>query len=153
VKTIKQIELRIRREKLAEPRTPYNALINVPGDVCAVAQSLLDGVDQERFLAFPLDTKNSILGYVEVAKGGVDLCPVDIREVFRAAIVMGSSSIIVVHNHPSGDPTPSAEDLKLTERLVQAGKILGMPVLDHIIVAEDDHASLAAMGLLNKSEE
>jgi DNA repair protein RadC len=148
VKTIKQIELKVRRERLAESKEPYLAKIAEPKDVARIIRSILMDTDLEKFLAVPLDVKNRVLGYVEVAKGSVDLCVVGPRDVFRAAIVMGASGIIVAHNHPSGDISPSPEDTELTKKLCQAGELLGLPVLDHVIVAEEDFFSFAEKGLL-----
>lgn len=148
MKTIKKIELRVKRERLAESGVPYNSQISEPHSAVKIAQSILAGIDHEAFLALPLDIKNKVLGYVEVAKGGIDLCQVDVREVFRAALVMGASSLIVVHNHPSGDANPSEEDLNLTENICQAGWLLNVHVLDHIIVGDDSYVSLAERGLM-----
>jgi len=146
MRTIKKIDLRVRREVLAESKEPYNSKIGEPKDVARIAQSVLAGEDRECFLTFPVDVKNRVLGYVESAKGSVDLCPVDPREVFRAAIIMGASGVFLVHNHPSGDSSPSQEDAELTERVVEAGKLLGIPVIDHLIVVEDSFYSFAEHG-------
>jgi DNA repair protein RadC len=85
-----------------------------------------------------------------VAEGAVDLCPVDPREVFGAALRERGSAVVIAHNHPSGDPEPSPEDIALTKRLAQAGAVLGVPVLDHIIVGSANglFVSLAERGFL-----
>ena len=151
MKTIKRVELRVKREHLAESKTPYNICISCPRDVANIARSILSGVDQERFLVFPLDVKKKILGYTEIARGSVDTCPVDPREVFRTAIVMGASAIILVHNHPSGDPNASDEDTELTKRLCKAGKFLGLPILDHLIITPNKSTiSFVELGLIPK---
>jgi DNA repair protein RadC len=91
------------------------------------------GYDQERFVVACLDTKNRVQSVVEITTGTLDASLVHPREVFKPAIIEGSSSIILSHNHPSGDSTPSREDHKVTERLTEAGKLIGIEVLDHII--------------------
>lgn len=91
------------------------------------------GNDQERFVVACLDTKNRVQSVVVITIGTLDASLVHPREVFKPAILEGSSSIILSHNHPSGDSTPSREDHKVTERLTEAGKLLGIEVLDHII--------------------
>ncbi len=92
--------------------------------------------DQEKFVVACLDTKNRIQCVVEVTVGTLDASLVHPREVFKPAFIEGSSSIILSHNHPSGDPTPSREDIGVTERLTEAGKLLGIDVLDHIVYGD-----------------
>ena len=137
MKTIQRLELKVRRVPCCgEDPVPYGQGIRTPGDVVQAARGLLQDEAQEVFLAFPLDIKNKILGYCEVARGSVDACQVHAREVFRAAVLLGASSVILAHNHPSGDPAPSHEDDALTRRLVEAGKILGIQILDHVVVGD-----------------
>jgi DNA repair protein RadC len=83
-----------------------------------------------------------------VAEGSIDQAAVYVREIIRRAIDLGSAAIILVHNHPSGDPAPSKQDIALTREVVQAGKPLGIAVHDHIVIGAKGHASLRAMGLL-----
>lgn len=152
MKTVKKLELRSRRVPVAaDSKVDYETPVREPRDAASIAAALLDGEEQEVFLAFPLDVKNRVLGYVEVARGSVDSVGVDPRTVFRTAVLLGASAVIVVHNHPSGDPTPSAEDIALTGRLVDAGKILGIPVLDHVIVAGERTLSFAEKSMLRGS--
>jgi DNA repair protein RadC len=148
MKSIKRIDLKVRREILAESKEPYLSKIAGPNDLARIAQAILQDVDREHFLVFPVDCKNRILGYVEAAKGSVDLCMVDTREVFRASIIMGASGVFLAHNHPSGDKEPSQEDRSITKRLVQSGKLLQVPVIDHLIVTEDAYYSFAEHGTL-----
>jgi DNA repair protein RadC len=145
-KTIKKIELRTRRVRVEEPSTPYGESVREPSDVSRIAAALLDGEGQEVVLVFLLDIRNKVLGYVEVARGAVDACPADARATFRAAVVQGASAIILVHNHPSGDPAPSTEDAKLTDRIKKCGELLGVPLLDHVIVADGGRYSFAEEG-------
>ena len=148
MKMIKKIELRVRRERLAESTIPYNDTMSRPEDVARVAQSILGGVDQEVFLVIPVDVKNKALGYVEVSKGSVDYCQVDPREVFRAAIVMGATAVFIIHNHPSGDPKYSLEDKSITEKMWEVGNLVGISLMDHVIVAGDKHFSFAEEKLM-----
>ena len=97
---------------------------------------------QEEFHIVTLDTKNQIIDTHQITIGTLDASLVHPREVFRAAIKDAASSIILVHNHPSGDPTPSAEDHAVTRRLEASGKTLGIDVLDHIVLGKGQAASI-----------
>ena len=101
------------------------------------------GLAQEVFLAIGLDARNRIVGEVEVARGlltGVEVHP---REVFRPLIRMAAAGAVVAHNHPSGDPTPSHEDIALTRRLRAVGELVGIPIVDHVVIAGDRYRSIA----------
>ena len=93
-------------------------------------------------------TKHRVIAYYEVSRGTLDATLVHPREVFKAAILANAAAIVVAHNHPSGDPTPSIDDLALTARLKQAGEVLGIPVLDHIILADGRSVSMKQIGRL-----
>jgi DNA repair protein RadC len=130
---------------------PQKGAILSPQDALACVAPSLVGAENERFVVVVLDVKNRPRRVAQVAQGGVDACPVDPREVFVHAVRERGSGVIVAHNHPSGDPTPSPEDIALTERLQQAGSVLGVPLLDHIIVGHGGtFTSLAARGLLSQ---
>jgi DNA repair protein RadC len=105
-------------------------------------------LDKEHFKAIYLDRKLRLLGIVKITEGGLFSAVVQPREVFKPAIQKSAASIILVHNHPSGDPTPSAEDIELTRRLREAGILLGIDVLDHIVIGDNKHCSLSTMGLM-----
>jgi DNA repair protein RadC len=92
---------------------------------------------EERVLALALDAKHRILAWHLVGKGGVAACTVEPGSVFRGALAAGAAAVVVVHNHPSGVPDPSADDVALTERLRRGGELLGVRVLDHVIVTAD----------------
>lgn len=94
------------------------------------------GNDQERFVVACLDTKNRVQSVVVVTVGTLDASLVHPREVFKPAIIEGSSSVILSHNHPSGNTTPSREDIQVTDRLTEAGELLGITVLDHIVYGD-----------------
>jgi len=102
----------------------------------------LDAVDREEMWALLLSTKNRVIGLAQVSVGTLDASLVHPREVFKTAILANAASVILVHNHPSGDPAPSPEDRQITERCAAAGKILGIPLLDHVIVGRDRIESL-----------
>lgn len=91
------------------------------------------GNDQERFVVACLDTKNRVQSVVVITVGTLDASLVHPREVFKPAVIEGSSSVVLSHNHPSGDPSPSREDIQVTERLTSAGELIGIDVLDHIV--------------------
>jgi DNA repair protein RadC len=113
-----------------------------PRDVWWRLRGRVAGLPQEVFLVLGLDAKNTVLEDLEISRGtltGVDVHP---RDVFRPLIRMSAAAAIVAHNHPSGDPQPSQEDIELTRRLRQAGDVIGIPILDHIILAGDRYSSI-----------
>ncbi|HJP83641.1 MAG TPA: DNA repair protein RadC [Fimbriimonadaceae bacterium] len=121
--------------------------VDVPEDVARRLDHLRHE-KREHFVVVLLDSKGHIQRISPVHIGTVNMSIVGAREVFREAVKDGASSIIVAHNHPSGDPTPSPEDIKVTKKLVEAGKLLDIPVLDHIIIGYDDFTSLMRKGLM-----
>lgn len=121
-------------------------------DVVDEVAPLLSQLEEERFLAIPADARNRPLGRLELAKGGLHTCPVSPSDVFRALLRAAASGVVFVHNHPSGDPSPSPEDIALTERLVRAGELVGVRVLDHLIIASEGTFSFADMGLMPRGD-
>lgn len=120
-----------------------------PRDLVALVAPRLEIEEQEVFVAVSLDTQHRVLGLTEVSRGTVNQSLVHPREVFRTAIALGAAALVVAHNHPSGDATPSAADRTVTEQLIAAGKVLGLPVHDHIIIgAPGKYVSFAEAGLL-----
>lgn len=103
---------------------------------------------QEQFIIVLLDNKHRYLAEEDVTKGILNKSLVHPREVFASAIEHRAAALICVHNHPSGDPEPSQEDFRITERLVEVGKLVGIPVLDHVIVGGENYTSFADKGLL-----
>lgn len=103
---------------------------------------------EEVFILITLNTKNIVTGYFEVHRGTINTSLVHPREVFKRALLNNANSIMVAHNHPSGDPNPSKEDIQITERLKEAGNLLGINLLDHIIVGDDKYISLKEKGVL-----
>jgi DNA repair protein RadC len=118
-----------------------DALIGPEGVFHCVA-SRLAGVQQEVFLALGIDVRNGLIDVVEIARGTVASVDVHPREVFRPLVRMAAAGAVVVHNHPSGDPTPSAEDVELTRRLQAVGELIGIPVIDHVVVADGRFRSI-----------
>jgi len=112
--------------------------INSPKDAANIIKLFLNNVDREMFVVMCLDTKNNINSLNVVSTGTLNSAMVHPREVFKTAILSNANSIILAHNHPSGDPTPSREDVTVTQRLVEAGKLLGIEVLDHVIIGDGD---------------
>jgi DNA repair protein RadC len=104
--------------------------------------------DRENFHILLLDSKNQLIGINLVSQGSLSSSIVCPREVFKAAILTNSAAVILMHNHPSGDPAPSREDRDCTQRLFESGKILNIKVLDHVIVGQDECFSFADSGLL-----
>lgn len=103
---------------------------------------------EEVFILITLNIKNIVTGYFEVHRGTINTSLVHPREVFKRALLNNASDIMVAHNHPSGDPNPSKEDIQITERLKEAGNLLGINLLDHIIVGDDKYISLKEKGVL-----
>lgn len=124
-------------------------VVSTPEDVVALCATQLRGMDREHFWALALSTKNRLLRMVEVSVGSLNASIVHPRELFKEAVRLSAASIVVVHNHPSGDPTPSGADVQLTRRLARAGEVLGIELLDHVVIGDGGaHASLRQMGVL-----
>ena len=111
-------------------------------DVAALARAMIGSLPTESLIVVSLGPRGGVLSVTTVAAGGVGACSVSPSDVFRAAIVAGASRIALAHNHPSGDATPSADDVRTTERLVEAGKLLGVQVVDHVVVTDERCTSM-----------
>jgi DNA repair protein RadC len=122
--------------------------LDAPERVFAHFGPLLEDLTHEVFRVALLDAQNRLLRDVLVSEGTLSASLVHPREVFKPAIVESAASLILVHNHPSGDPTPSREDLRLTRQLVECARLLGLPIHDHVIVGRGRFASLAQRGLV-----
>ena len=125
-----------------------NRRISSPKDVVELLRNFLEGADREQFITCCMDTKNQPTSINIVSVGTINSSLVHPREVFKTAILGNSSSIIVAHNHPSGDPLPSKEDIDITQRLKEAGKIIGIDLIDHVIIGEDRYVSLKEKGVV-----
>ncbi len=127
------LELGRRLDREALPERPP---IRGPSDVFDLLSPHLRDLAYEEFHALLLNTQHRVLRDVIVTKGILDASLIHPREVFRPAIVEGAAAVILVHNHPSGDPTPSSQDLAVSRQMIEAGRTIGIPVLDHVIVAD-----------------
>ena len=119
-----------------------------PEDAAAILMPRLQRLEQEHFLVLMLNTKNHVLSIETVAVGSLNSSAVEPREVFKSAVRHSAAAVILAHNHPSGDPAPSREDVALTERIVRAGEVMGIAVLDHIIVGDGKYISLKVEKLM-----
>jgi DNA repair protein RadC len=139
-------ELKVVRER----RQGYGALRRIRGaeDVYAAFRQRFETLDREMFAVVLLDGKNQVIGFNVVSVGSLTAALVHPREVFKPAILANAAAIILVHNHPSGDPEPSAEDRAITARLKEAGELLGIRVLDHVVIGDGRHVSFADEQLL-----
>jgi DNA repair protein RadC len=127
--------------------------IRCAADVYALMNLGLRDLDHEEFHIVLLNTQNEVLRRSQVTRGTLDASLVHPREVFRPAISQAAASVILVHNHPSGDPTPSAEDRAVTRQLRRAGRIVGIEVLDHVVIGERRYVSFAEAGLLEAVDD
>jgi len=128
--------------------TGGRTLVRSPEDVARIFQPLFRDLKQEVFKVLLLDSANHLLRDVKVSEGILNSSLVHPREVFRQAIIEPAASVILLHNHPSGNPEPSSEDLQITRQLVEAGKIMGIPVHDHVIISPSSFTSFAERGLI-----
>lgn len=124
------------------------AQVTGPESAAAIVVPLLAGRDREHCLLVTLDVKHRLLGVSTVSVGTADHTFMAPREVFRDALLAGASAVFLAHNHPSGDPAPSADDRQVTRRLAQAGALMGVELLDHVVVGDPDWVSLARLGVL-----
>ena len=122
-----------------------NNYISSPEDAAEIAAKHFEDMasDREVFSVILLDVKNRVIGINVVSIGSLSASVVHPREVFKAAILANAANIILTHNHPSGDPAPSKEDINITARLVQAGRLIDIPVLDHIIIGDGTGRSMS----------
>ena len=123
-------------------------VVNSPQDVAHMVMEEMRHLDREHFRVISLSTKNHVLGVSPISIGSLNSSLVHPRECFKEAIRRNSNAIILLHNHPSGDPTPSKEDIEVTRRLSEGGKILGIEVLDHVVIGDNRYISLKERGVL-----
>ncbi len=122
--------------------------IKSPENAAALVMEEMRHLDREHFWALLLNAKNQVLAREVVSIGTLNFSAIHPRELFKAAIKRSAAGVILVHNHPSGDPTPSRQDIEATNRLVEAGNIIGIDVLDHLVVGDNKFTSFKAQGLL-----
>ncbi len=135
--------------RAGRPVSDTRPLVSTPEDVVAICGPQLRGADREHFWTLALNTKNRLIRIIEVSVGSLSASIVHPRELFKDAVRVSAASVILVHNHPSGDASPSGADVQLTKRLMRAGDVLGVEVLDHVIIGDGGtHASLRDLGLM-----
>lgn len=139
------IEIGKRLASLSQSERP---VIKCPGDVRNLLMEEMRYLDKEYFKIILLNIKNQVIHVEDVSVGSLNSSIVHPREIFKIAIRRSSAALILVHNHPSGDPTPSGEDVEITRRLVESGKLLGIDVLDHVIIGDGRYTSLKEKGLI-----
>lgn len=133
-----------RRVSSTTPET--RPVIQGPEQAAQLVMENLKNLDRETFHIICLNTKNQVVKTEMISKGSLDSSLVHPREVFKTAISRSAAAVILVHNHPSGDPSPSPEDLKITRRLVEVGELVGIEVLDHLIIGQNSYVSLKERG-------
>ncbi len=123
--------------------------IQSPNDIFNIAQNVIrcNEYAEENLWLITLDTKNNITGIFTVSTGSLNSSIAHPREIFKRAVLQNAASIIICHNHPSGDPAPSQEDINTTKRIYDAGKILGIELLDHVIIGDNKYTSLKEKGV------
>jgi DNA repair protein RadC len=149
---VKAIQIKAVAElsKRISSTSPFGrkVIISSPSDVCGLLMEEMRYLKKEVFKIILLNTKNHIIKHINVSIGSLNSSIVHPREVFAEAVKASCSAIILVHNHPSGDPEPSREDMETTERLVNAGNIIGIKVLDHIIIGDGKYTSFKEKNLI-----
>ncbi len=143
LKSILELGIRI----VSAPRDETPALTS-PTDVLRLLSPRMEYLDRENFIAVLLNTKNRVISVETVSIGSLNSSIVHPREIFKNAVRLSAASVILAHNHPSGDPTPSREDLEITKRLAEAGKLIGIEVLDHIVIGVNAFTSFKEQGLI-----
>ncbi|WP_371368575.1 hypothetical protein SRRS_21030 [Sporomusa rhizae] len=139
------IELGFRLSRKEPEERP---VIKSPSDAACLMMAELRYQTKEHFIALLLSTKNHVIARAMVSVGSLNASIVHPRELFREAICYSAAAVILVHNHPSGDPTPSQEDISLTKQLVEAGNILNISVLDHVIIGDGKYVSFKEKGII-----
>lgn len=122
--------------------------VNTPEAVAVVLQDFFDGKDREEFVVVLLDTANTMIGISVLSVGGLAASIVEPRQVMKVAVLANAASIICAHNHVSGNPEPSCADLRVTRQLTEAGELMSIPLLDHLIITGDGYTSMAERNLL-----
>ncbi len=129
-----------------EPSAPDRLRVRGPDDLTGLLSRELGGLDREHVLGIYLDARHCVLALRTVSVGTLDASLVHPREVFRPAVALQAAAVVVAHNHPSGCPQPSGDDLELTRRLARCGRLLGIELLDHLVVGDGELVSIREHG-------
>ena len=143
---IPRFDVRLVRDGRVATMEP--TIIRRPEDTLPVLEAELSELGYEKFIALALNTKNHVTAVLPVSSGSLNASIVHPRELFQRAILANCASLILAHNHPSGDPSPSPEDIALTRKLIDAGRFLDIPVIDHIVLGYGRYVSFKECGLL-----
>jgi len=138
----------VELEKIKQEKWHSEKKITSPEDVANMFIPLFRDEVKERFLVICLNSANKIIKHETVSIGNLNSSVVHPREIFKSALEQSAASIILLHNHPSGNPEPSNEDISITKKLVEAGKIMDIPVFDHIIIAGNNYTSFVEKRLI-----
>lgn len=147
INCIKELLNRLHNEKQKQ-----TVQITAPKDIAVYMQDM-EHLEQEEFRIIMLNTRNKIIGQPMISRGTVNATLVSPREIFNPAIKAMATNIILVHNHPSGDPAPSKEDISVTNTVMKAGNIVGIKVLDHVIIGKNKYCSMKETGFMDKMEQ
>lgn len=132
----------VRLYAVKEKVLPYGKeKLNIPQKVVELSRQILKNQDREHILVITMDTKLKPTAMEIIAIGSIDQVGIEPRDIFKHAIISNATALVMVHNHPSGDSYPSKEDYRITKRIHEAGEMLGIPLLDHIIVGDDEYFS------------
>jgi DNA repair protein RadC len=131
----------LSRRILSQPKWFANKKITSPQDIAEIFIPILRDDNKEKFIVVCLSSANKIIKHETISIGNLNSSVVHPREVFKVAIDNSSASIILIHNHPSGNPEPSNEDIRITKKIVETGKIMDIPVFDHLIIAGETYTS------------
>jgi len=144
---LRELTIRYRAKTDGDGRpTVVPRVLSRPADCAAVLADLLRDESCEVFGILCLTTKHRLIAYHEVSRGSLDSTLVHPREVFKAALLANAAAIVLAHNHPSGDPTPSPDDVALTTRLRAVGELIGIDVLDHVVIGDNRYVSFQELG-------
>ena len=137
-----------RVQMIREGEISTRPMLTSPADAAELLTALIRDEPQEVLVVITVTTKMRVLGVCEVYRGCIDSSPVRLAEIFRPAILQNAAGIFIAHNHPSGDPTPSAADARVTRELAEVGRSLGLPLHDHLIIGESSWVSMRERGFI-----
>ena len=125
-----------KMQLVKESRVLFDAKVSSPAVVAKMIKQMTDGSDRELVYVISVDSKNKPIAIELISMGGVNSSIIDIGNIFKHALLANATGVIIAHNHPSGDVSPSMEDIRVTKRIEEAGKLLNLPLLDHVIVGD-----------------